>query len=69
MSRPITLTIAVVLQWIAAIIGIIGAVGMLLGALAMLNTNVRQSLESALSDEASAAFPPRPSPAVSLSLD
>ena len=51
MSRPITLTIAVVLQWIAAIIGLIGAVGMLLGALAMLNTNVRQSLESALSDE------------------
>lgn len=51
MSRPITLTIAVVLQWIAAIIGLIGAVGMLLGALAMLNTNVRQGLEQALSDE------------------
>lgn len=45
------MTIAVVLQWIAAIIGLIGAVGMLLGALAMLNTNVRQGLEQALSDE------------------
>lgn len=29
MSRPITLTIAVVLQWIAAVIAIIGAVGVI----------------------------------------
>lgn len=46
-----TLTIAVVLQWIAAIIGIFGAVAVLGGALAMLNTNVRQSVDQVLSDE------------------
>jgi len=51
MGRPMTLTIAVVLQWIAAIIGIFSAVAVLGSALAMLNTNVRQGVEQALSDE------------------
>ena len=46
-----TLTIAVVLQWIAAVISIIGAVGLILGALATLNSDVRDEINNALSSE------------------
>lgn len=45
MSRPITLTIAVVLQWIAAILGLIGGVTLFLGSLATLNNEVRAEIE------------------------
>lgn len=51
MSRPVTLTIAVVLQWIAAIISIIAAVGLILGALATLDSGVRQEIDNALTSE------------------
>lgn len=46
-----TLTIAVVLQWIAAVISIIAAVGLILGALATLDSGVRDQINSALSSE------------------
>lgn len=46
-----TLTIAVVLQWIAAVISIIAAVGLILGALATLNSDVRDEINNALSSE------------------
>jgi hypothetical protein len=48
MSRPVTLTIAVVLQWIAAILSIIAAVGLILGALATLDSDVRDEINNAL---------------------
>jgi hypothetical protein len=51
MSRPVTLTIAVVLQWIAAIISIIAAVGLIIGALATLDSGVRDQIDSALTSE------------------
>ncbi|MGA0208618.1 MAG: hypothetical protein ACO3LZ_01725 [Candidatus Nanopelagicales bacterium] len=51
MSRPMTLTIAVILQWIAAIISIIGAVGLILGAFATLDSGVRDQIDNALSSE------------------
>ena len=46
-----TLTIAVILQWIAAIISIIAAVGLILGAFATLNSDVRDEINNALSSE------------------
>ena len=46
-----TLTIAVVLQWIAAVISIIAAVSLILGALATLNSDVRDEINNALSSE------------------
>jgi hypothetical protein len=51
MTRPMTLTIAVILQWIAAIISIIGAVGLILGAFATLDSGVRDQIDNALSSE------------------
>lgn len=51
MSRPITLTLAVILQWIAAVISIIAAVGLILGALATLNSGVRDEINNALTSE------------------
>ncbi len=51
MSRPLSLTIAVVLQWIAAIIGIIAAVGLIISALATINSSVRDQIEKVLADE------------------
>ena len=51
MSRPVTLTIAVVLQWIAAVISIIAAVGLILGALATLDSGVRDEIDKALTGE------------------
>ena len=51
MSRPVTLTIAVVLQWIAAILSIIAAVGLILGALATLDSGVRHQIDNALTSE------------------
>jgi hypothetical protein len=45
------LTIAVILQWIAAIISIIAAVGLILGAFATLNSDVRDEINNALSSE------------------
>ena len=50
MSRPITLTIAVVLQWIAAILGLIGGVTLFLGSLATLNNEVRAEIEKVLAE-------------------
>ena len=46
-----TLTIAVVLQWIAAIISIIAAVGLILGAVATLDSGVRDEINNALTSE------------------
>lgn len=51
MSRPITLTIAVVLQWVAAVFMIFAGVSLLLGAFATLNANVRDEITGVLSDE------------------
>lgn len=51
MSRPITLTLAVILQWIAAVISIVAAVGLILGAFATLNSDVRDEINNALSSE------------------
>jgi len=51
MSRPITLTIAVVLQWIAAIIMVFAGVGLLLGAAATLNSAFRQEVTDFLEQE------------------
>lgn len=50
MSRPITLTIAVVLQWIGAVITIIAAVGIILGAFATLDSGLRADIDKALAD-------------------
>ncbi len=51
MSRPITLTLAVILQWIAAIISIFAAVGLILGAIATLDSGARDEINSALASE------------------
>jgi hypothetical protein len=51
MSRPVTLTIAVVLQWIAAIFSIIAAVGLILSAFATLDSGVRDEIDKALTSE------------------
>lgn len=51
MSRPITLTIAVVLQWIAAIIMVFAGVSLLLGAAATLNSAFRQEVTDFLEQE------------------
>lgn len=51
MSRPFTLTIAVVLQWIAAIFMIFAGVSLLIGAFATLNANVRDEISNVLSEE------------------
>ena len=45
------MTIAVILQWIAAIISIIAAVGLILGAFATLDSGVRDEINNALSSE------------------
>lgn len=45
------MTIAVVLQWIAAIFSIIAGVGLLLGAAATLNSDVRNEISSVLDQE------------------
>lgn len=51
MSRPITLTIAVVLQWISAVLGLIAGVTLFVGSLATMNEQVRQGIEEALTKE------------------
>lgn len=43
-----SLTIAVILQWIAAIISIVGAVGLMLGAIATLDSGAREQIDQAL---------------------
>lgn len=48
MTRPITLTIVVVLQWIAAILGLIAALFLLLGAGSMASSDVRDKVTEAL---------------------
>lgn len=50
MSRPISLTIAVVLQWIAAIFGIIGGVFLLGAAGAMSSQSVRDEVNRVLDE-------------------
>jgi len=51
MSRPISLTIAVILQWIAAIFMIIAGVGLLISGIATLNSSVRDEISSVLEQE------------------
>ncbi len=51
MNRPVSLTIAVVLQWIAAVLYIITGVGVLIGAFATLNSNVRDQITTAFENE------------------
>lgn len=46
-----TLTLAVILQWIAAVISIIAAVSLILGAFATLNSDVRDEINNALTSE------------------
>ena len=45
------MTLAVILQWIAAIISIIAAVGLILGAIATLDSGARDEINSALASE------------------
>ena len=51
MSRPITLTIAVILQWIAAIFMILWGVVLLFGAAATLSSEFRNEISSVLEQE------------------
>lgn len=51
MNRPVSLTIAVVLQWIAAVFYIIAGVGILLSGFATLNSTVRDEITSVLDQE------------------
>lgn len=51
MSRPMSLTIAVLLQWIAAVISIIGAVSLIIGAFATLDSGVRDQIDQVLQSE------------------
>ena len=51
MNRPVSLTIAVVLQWIAAIFYVIAGVGILISAFATLNSSVRDEISSVLDQE------------------
>lgn len=51
MNRPVSLTIAVVLQWIAAVFTIIAGVGLLLSGFATLNSTVRDEITSVLNQE------------------
>lgn len=46
-----TLTIAVILQWVAAVISIIAAVSLIVGAFATLDSGVRDQINNALSSE------------------
>ena len=50
MKRPITLTIAVVLQWIGAVLTIIAAVGIILGAFATMDSTFRTEIDKALTE-------------------
>jgi hypothetical protein len=50
MTRPLSLTIAVVLQWIAAILGLFGGLFLLSGAGAMASKTVREQVNQALAD-------------------
>jgi hypothetical protein len=50
MNRPITLTIAVVLQWISAILGLFAGFTLFLGSLATLNDEVRGEIEKVLAE-------------------
>ncbi len=50
MKRPVSLTIAVVLQWISAVAGIIAGIGLLLTSLAMLSSDARSAVEEALKE-------------------
>ena len=51
MNRPVSLTIAVVLQWIAAVFYVIAGVGILLSGFATLNSNVRDEISGVLDQE------------------
>lgn len=51
MKRPVSLTIAVVLQWISAIAGIIAGIALALSGLAALAPEARRAFESALAQE------------------
>ncbi|HEV8023879.1 MAG TPA: hypothetical protein VGP37_03225 [Candidatus Nanopelagicales bacterium] len=51
MNRPVSLTIAVVLQWIAAVFYIIVGVGILLSGFATLNSTVRDEITNILDQE------------------
>jgi hypothetical protein len=51
MNRPISLTIAVVLQWIAAVTTTIAGVGLLISGVATLNANVKDEINSVLDQE------------------
>jgi hypothetical protein len=51
MTRPITLTIVVILQWVAAVLGLIAAVFLLLGAGTLASRDVRDQITEALKTE------------------
>ncbi len=51
MTRPITLTIVVILQWVAAVLGLIAAVFLLLGAGTLASRDVRDQVTEALKTE------------------
>ena len=51
MSRPVSLTIAVVLQWIAAISYVVAGVTLLLSGFATLNANVKDEITGVLDQE------------------
>jgi hypothetical protein len=51
MTRPFTLTIVVILQWVAAVLGLIAAVFLLLGAGSLASSDVRDQVTEALRTE------------------
>jgi hypothetical protein len=50
MKRPVALTVVVLLQWIAALIGLFGGFVLALGALSFMDASVRGEVEQALTD-------------------
>lgn len=51
MSRPVTLTIAVVLQWVAAVAGLLAGFDLLMSALELSDAPTKAALEQAIASE------------------
>jgi hypothetical protein len=54
MKRPFTLTLAAILQWVAAILLLITGIGLMLGAASLNIDSVEQALNTALANEGTA---------------
>lgn len=51
MTRPVSLTIAVILQWVAAVVGLVGGLDLIAAAFSMARLGVPEKLEQALRSE------------------